>query len=77
MGLLSTLLAWPIKAPVSGTFWVAGQVTKAAEAERNDKGALRAALARAEAQLLAGELSEEDYDIIETDLLTRLQALPG
>lgn len=76
MGLLSHLLLWPVKSPLSGTVWIAGKIAEAAEAERNDKGALRAALAAAEEQLLAGEILEEEYDALEDELLTRLQALP-
>ena len=77
MGILSGLLLWPVKAPVSGSLWVAHQIAKAADAQHNDKSALRTALSEAEARLLAGELSEEEYDVLETDLLMRLQAAPG
>jgi hypothetical protein len=73
MGLLSKLLMGPVTAPFNGTLWVAGKIAEAAEAERNDKGTLRAALAEAERQLLDGTLSEEDYDAIEDDLLHRLR----
>ena len=73
MGLLSKLLLAPVKAPVSGTLWVAGKVAEAADAQRNDKTVLMAALKQAEEDLLAGRLSDEDYDALETDLLERLQ----
>jgi len=72
MGLLTSLLFSPVTAPPKGVFWVARRLAEQAEAERNSPAALRAALATAEAQLLAGELSEEDYDAIEDDLLDRL-----
>jgi hypothetical protein len=77
MGILSGLLLWPAKLPMSGSFWVAGQIAKAADAQYNDKTALRAALIEAENQLLAGDLSEDEYDVLETDLLIRLQAATG
>jgi hypothetical protein len=77
MGILSGLLLWPVKAPMTGSLWVAQQIAKAADAQYNDKATLRAALSDAEAMLLAGELSEEEYDVLETDLLMRLQAAPG
>lgn len=76
MGILSGLLLWPVKSPVTGTLWAARQIAKAADAQYNDKAALRAALTRAEEQLLSGELSEEKYDLLETDLLIRMRAAP-
>lgn len=73
MGILSKILLGPVTAPFHGTVWVAGKVAEAAQAQRNDKGTLRAALAEAERQLLDGTLSEEEYDAIEDDLLHRLR----
>lgn len=74
MGLLGTLLLLPFRGPLDATLWVAGQIGATAERQWNDPAALRAALASAEQRLLAGELSEEEYDAIETDLLERMKA---
>lgn len=74
MGLLSTLLTAPVSGPTKGVLWVARRIAEQAEAERNSPAALRAALAEAEARLLAGDLSEAAYDEIEDDLLARLGA---
>ena len=76
MGILSKLVLFPIKAPVGGTLWIADKISEAAEAQRNDRGTLMVALREAERQLEAGDLSEAEYDEIEADLLTRLQAAP-
>ena len=73
MGLLSSLVLAPITGPAKGTFWLATKIAEAAETEHNDPAALRAALRAAEAELLAGTLSEDAYDEIETDILTRLR----
>lgn len=73
MGLLSRLLFLPVSAPLSGSLWVAKQIADSVERERNSPAALRQALREAEARLIAGDLSEEDYEILETDLLLRLQ----
>ncbi len=73
MGLLSTILMAPLTAPAKGTFWLAGKIAEAAEADRNDPRMLREALRAAEAELLAGTMSEDEYDEIETDILTRLR----
>lgn len=74
MGLLSRLLLLPVSAPVLGSLWIARQITESVERERNSPAALRAALREAESRLVAGDLSEEDYDALETDLLVRLRA---
>lgn len=73
MGLLARLLLLPVSAPVSGSLWVARQITESVEAERNSPAALRAALREAEARLVSGDLSEEAYEALETDLLIRLR----
>lgn len=74
MGILTNLLMLPVAAPVGGSLWLARQIAKSAEQERNSPSALREALRDAEAGLLAGELSEHEYDRIETDLLERLRS---
>jgi C4-dicarboxylate-specific signal transduction histidine kinase len=74
MGLLSCLLMLPVSAPVAGSLWVARQIAESVEHERNSPAALRSALRQAEASLLAGDLTEEEYEVIETDLLVRLRA---
>jgi hypothetical protein len=73
MGLLSRLLLLPLSAPLEGSLWVARQIAESVESERNSPAALRAALHAAEARLIAGELSEQDYEALETDLLERLR----
>ena len=74
IGLLAKAIALPVTGPVRGAVWTAKQIAKSAEQERNSPAAIRAALREAEAQLLAGTLSEDDYDRIEDDLLARLDA---
>lgn len=74
MGILSSVLLLPFKGPADGTIWVARKLAEAAEQQRNDPGMLKSALIDAEKKLLSGELSEEEYDEIETEILTRLRA---
>ena len=76
MGLLSKVLLAPITLPPRSTIWLAQKLTEAAEAQRNDPAVLRRALAAAEEQLLNGEISEDVYDEIETEILTRLRMMP-
>jgi hypothetical protein len=74
IGLLRKTLTLPVTGPTSGVFWIARQIAEAADAQRNDPAVLREALVAAEAQLLAGDLSEDEYDAIEDDLLARMGA---
>jgi len=73
MGLLRTLLTLPIKGPVDGTLWVARKIEEAADKELNDPATLRKSLAALETQLLAGAITEEEYDEAETHLLLRIK----
>lgn len=73
MGLLTSLLTLPVAGPVKGSLWVARQVHDAAARDMNDPGALRKELARLEAAMLAGEISEDAYDDAELVILERLR----
>lgn len=79
MGLLSALLlapvTLPVKLPVAGTVWLGRKLAETAEAERDDPASLRAALTAAEQRLLSGEITETEYDGIETEILTRLKVI--
>jgi hypothetical protein len=71
MGLISGILTLPL-APARGVAWVLEQVVEEAEAQLYDPRRIRAELADAERALEAGELDEETYEAIETELLGRL-----
>lgn len=73
MGLLTKLLLLPVKGPFDGALWVTQKVTEAAEAELNDPSALRKRLIALEAELVAGRISEDDYDAAEEEILQRLK----
>ena len=73
MGLLRSLILMPVKGPLDGAAWVARKIHDSAEQEWRNPASIRNALRDLEAQLLAGEISEDTYDAAETDLLRRLQ----
>lgn len=75
MGIIRRLLALPVAGPVNGGLWIAHKIHDTAQAELNDPTALRKALVDLEGQLLAGAISEDDYDIAEADILLRLKSL--
>ncbi|GLW49556.1 hypothetical protein Stsp02_52170 [Streptomyces sp. NBRC 14336] len=75
MGLITEVLLLPL-APVRGTGWVIGQVLREAERIYYDPATVRAELAQLEEQLEAGEISEEEFDRREDELLDRLERTP-
>ena len=72
MGLLREILLAPA-APIRFVDWTARQVLDAAEREYYDPAAIRQQLAALAEQVDAGELSEEEFDRMEDELLDRLE----
>jgi len=68
---LTGLLTLPL-APVRGTIWVAEQLLEEAERQLNDPALLERQLLDAEAAFERGELSEDELDSLEEELLGRL-----
>src|SRR5688500_16493739 len=60
---------------ISGLKWVMNTVVTAAEAEMNDDTALREQLLNAEMRREMGEISDEEFEEIEADLLTRIREI--
>ncbi|MFE3635474.1 gas vesicle protein GvpG [Streptomyces cellostaticus] len=72
MGLISEVLLVPF-APVRGAGWAIRQVLDEAERIYYDPATVRAELARLEEELEAGEITEEEFDRREDELLDRLE----
>ncbi|MFF7352400.1 MULTISPECIES: gas vesicle protein GvpG [Streptomyces] len=72
MGLIKEVLLLPF-APVRGSGWAIGQVLREAERIYYDPATVRAELARLEERLEAGEITEEEFDRQEDELLDRLE----
>ena len=60
---------------ISGLRWVMNTVVTAAEAEMNDDTALREQLLDAEMRREMGDISDEEYEDIEADILTRIREI--
>ncbi|MFJ8659775.1 gas vesicle protein GvpG [Streptomyces sp. NPDC093795] len=71
MGLLTSLLTLPV-APVRMVTWVAQRVVDEAEEAYYDPAPVWRELADLERRLLAGDLTEEEFDLREDELLDRL-----
>jgi type II secretory pathway predicted ATPase ExeA len=72
MGLLTGLLLLPL-APVRGTVWIAEQLVEQAARELDEGRAIRRQLAEAELRYERGDLTVEELEEIEDDLLERLR----
>jgi hypothetical protein len=72
VGLISEVLLLPF-APVRGSAWAIRQALQEAERIYYDPSTIRAELARLEEQLEAGEVTEEEFDRLEDELLDRLE----
>ncbi|MFK4146545.1 gas vesicle protein GvpG [Streptomyces sp. NPDC004065] len=72
MGLISEVLLLPF-APARGSAWAIRQVLREAERIYYDPATVRAELAQLEQQLEAGEITEEEFDHREDELLDRLE----
>jgi type II secretory pathway predicted ATPase ExeA len=72
MGLFTGLLLLPL-APIRGTVWIAEQLVEQAERELDEGRVIRRQLAEAELRYERGELTVEELEEIEDDLLERLR----
>ncbi|MFI0806805.1 gas vesicle protein GvpG [Streptomyces echinatus] len=72
MGLIGEVFLLPF-APVRGSAWAIRQVLREAERIYYDPATVRAELARLEEDLEAGEITEEEFDRREDELLDRLE----
>jgi Gas vesicle protein G len=71
MGLLTGLLTLPL-APVRGTMWVAERLLEEVERELDDPRNIEAQLLEAEARFERGEITSEEYELLEDALMRRL-----
>lgn len=71
MGLITGLLTLPL-APVRGTIWVAEQVRQEAERQYYDPAAIRRQLENVDELRSLGEISEEEAEQMEDELVERL-----
>jgi len=71
MGLITGLLTLPL-APVRGTVWIAEQLLAEAERQMDEPAYIEQQLADAEASYERGEIFEEEFEVLEDELLRRL-----
>jgi hypothetical protein len=76
MGIFTGLLLLPL-APVRGVAWIANVLTDEAERELASRESPERALADLEAKRANGEISEEDAEALEAQLIERMLARHG
>ena len=76
--MISTLLkvvTFPVSLPLDGLLWVAERIKDQAEAEYYDEGAVRGRLLELELKLDLGEITEEEYQAAEDELIGLLNEI--
>jgi hypothetical protein len=70
-GLVTGIVTWPL-APVRGTVWVAEPVRREAERQWFDPANIQRELDVVAERRRAGELTDEEADLLEEELVQRL-----
>jgi len=76
MGLFTGLLLLPL-APVRGTVWIAEKLAEQAARELDDEVVVRRLIAEADAAYTRGELTLEEFEQVEDELLEQLERARG
>jgi len=62
-------------APLNGVIWLGKKINEVAEREFSDEGLIKEKLMQAQLRFEMDEISEEEYNKQETELLARLDAI--
>ncbi len=69
------LLTFPITGPLDGILWIGEQLLERANTELDDQENLQKQLLALQLAFDLGDISEEDFEIQEEELLLKIQAL--
>ncbi|HEY7861193.1 MAG: gas vesicle protein GvpG [Gemmatimonadales bacterium] len=73
MGLLSSILLFPVTGPVAGIKWTLGKVQRVVEDELVDDTPVKQALMELQMRLELGDIDDDTYLIEETALMRQLR----
>ena len=73
MGLLSTIVFWPVTGPVAGIKWTLGKVQRVVEDELVDDTPVKEALMELQIKLELGDIDDEQYVAEEAALMRQLR----
>ena len=68
------LLTFPVSGPLGGIIWIAEQLLERADAELDDTQNLQKQLLTLQLAFDIGDISEEEFEIQEEQLLLKIQA---
>ncbi|WP_017721719.1 gas vesicle protein GvpG [Kamptonema formosum] len=69
------LLTFPVSGPLGGIIWIGEQLLERASAELDDQQNLQKQLLALQLAFDIGDISEEEFEIQEEELLLKIQAL--
>ena len=73
MGLLTTVLFFPLTGPVKGIRWTLGKVQRVVEEELTDDSSIKQELMELQMMLELGEIDDTEYVEREQELMARLR----
>jgi hypothetical protein len=73
VGLLSTIVFWPVTGPVAGIKWTLGKVQRVVEDELVDDTPVKEALMELQMRLELGDIDDETYVAEEAALMRQLR----
>ncbi|MEH2454379.1 gas vesicle protein GvpG [Nostoc sp.] len=73
--MLLELLTFPVSGPLGGIIWIAEQLLELKNAELDDTENLQKQLLVLQLAFDLGEISEEEFEVQEEELLLKIQAL--
>jgi hypothetical protein len=73
--MLLKLLLSPVMGPINGVVWIAEKIEERANTEFDDQENLNKQLLTLQLSLDMGEITEEEYDAQEEEILLKLQEL--
>ena len=73
--MILRLLLAPITAPIGGVVWLAEKIQEQVDAEVDDRDNLQKRLLALQLAFDMGDISEEDFEIQEEELLLAIQAI--
>jgi uncharacterized membrane protein len=73
MMMLFRILSFPVAGPLRTVAWIGGAIRDAVDSKMNDPTEIKRALAALEQQLDAGTISEQEYEVMELELIERLR----
>jgi Gas vesicle protein G len=73
--MLLDILTFPLLGPIKGVAWIGEQILERADFQQNDRESLEKQLLALQLSFDLGDISEEDFETQEEEILLALQAL--